>query len=41
MDDSLSEPFGLGLSLDKVTALTVDEIKGLGPDQDCIIHEIF
>ena len=35
------EPLGLGLSLDKVTAITIEEIKGLGPDQDCIIHEVF
>lgn len=35
------EPLGLGLSPDKVTAITIEEIKGLGPDQDCIIHEVF
>lgn len=34
-------PGGLGLSLEKVTAITVDEIKGLEQDQDCIIHQVF
>jgi len=35
------EPGGLGLSSDKVTAITVEEIKALDQDQDCIIHQVF
>jgi hypothetical protein len=33
-------PLGLGLSPDKVTAITVDEIRTLDQDQDCIIHQV-
>lgn len=35
------EPGGLGLASDKVTVITIDEIKRLDQDQDCIIHEVF
>jgi hypothetical protein len=31
----------LGLSSEKVTAITVEEIKALDPDQDCVIHQVF
>ena len=37
----LPEPHGLGFPADKVTAITVDEIRTLDQDQDCIIHQVF
>jgi|SRR5882724_839062 len=37
----LPPPHGLGLSSDRVTAITVNEISMLHHDQDCIIHEVF
>src|SRR5262249_2719755 len=37
----LPEPHGLGFPSDKVTAITIDEIKALDQDQDCVIHQVF
>jgi hypothetical protein len=37
----LPKPHGLGLAPDKVTAITVGEIRELDQDQDCIIHQVF
>jgi len=37
----IPEPLGLGFPKDKVTAITLDEIRSLEQDQDCIIHQVF
>lgn len=35
------QPHGLGLSPERVTAITPSDIDTLDPDHDCIVHEVF
>jgi hypothetical protein len=37
----LPEPLGLGLPPDDVTVRTPEDIQALGPDEDCVIHQVF